>query len=207
MIKVKHIQISKNGTFNDLENKLQRIFKHTLKLENLNHDFKIYKHQRSSSELFELLLAYLNKNKSYKIIVKELKKSENSSKTLSDLKIGNKDTIIVEVLTKNMIVKPFIRVGSETLTCSLCNSKIDSSSALKCDNCSQNIYCSQKCKSNDLVHSEYHKKISGLYKKKLTLEEIKEVNINSFLDTNSKGGLVCIKNLGNTSFLSASVHS
>lgn len=207
LISPKSIQISKYATFSKLEAKIQRIFKNLLANEksSLDYDLKIYKYDKSTREIFELILSYNNKNKSFKISVKEIKKSESSQKTILDLKIGNKDILIVEALAKNMIVKPFIRVASETINCTLCNNKVDTSIMLTCDNCSQSVYCSAECKSKDTAHLEYHKKIANLYKKKMTMEEISQVDVKSFLDSGSKGGLVGLKNFGNTCFINSAM--
>jgi ubiquitin carboxyl-terminal hydrolase 4/11/15 len=207
LIKPRSIQISKHATFSQLDAKINRIFKNLLGMENasIEHDLKIYKYDKSTREIFELILSYSNKNKSFKISAKEIKRTEFSQKTVFDLKLGNKDVLIVEALAKNMIVKPFIRAASETMSCSLCNTKVETSALLSCDSCSQSVYCSALCKANDASHVEYHKKVASLYKKKMSMEEISQFNIQNFLDGSSKGGLVGLKNFGNTCFINSAI--
>jgi hypothetical protein len=137
LLNPKFVQISKYSTFQELENKLIRIFKNLSKEnESEEFEFRIYKFDRDTKEIFDMIIAYVNRNKSFKLIVKELKKSECNSRTIFDMKIGSKDILIIEALPKNSIVKPFIKVTSENLICSICNIKIESS-VINCESCSQ----------------------------------------------------------------------
>lgn len=58
----------------------------------------------------------------------------------------------------------------------------------------------------DEPHRDFHKKISTIFKKKFTLNNLKDIKIESFLDPYSRGGLVGIKNFGNSCFISAAIH-
>lgn len=205
-ISLKNIQISKWANFADLESKIQRIFLNLLNNNNLNSfEYKIYRHERGLKEIFSIILSYINRNKTFKLLSKEMKKSNFEELKISDMKFKKEDVLIIEVIPKNIITKPFLRNASETLTCSLCSNKIDSQSAFTCEICTTTIYCSPRCKSNDLVHAEYHKKVSILYKKKMSLNEIAGLKLSHFLDTTSKGGLAGLKNFGNTDFMNAAI--
>jgi hypothetical protein len=207
LITVKNIQLSKYSTFATLENKIQKVFVNIMKnsgVDSTEYEYRLFKYEKEPRGIFDLILAYINKNKAFKLSAKELKKSECNKKTIHELKFNPKDVLIVEVLSKNMLVKPFIKIITETVNCSLCNTIIKEEK-LYCDNCTQSIYCSANCKTNDSVHIEYHKKVANLFKKKHTLEELSNMKLSTFLDTNSKGGLVGLKNLGETCFINSAL--
>jgi len=119
-----------------LENKITRVFKNIKKeFESDEYEFKIYKFNKGKKEIFDLIVSYVNRNKAFKTMVKELKKLENKEKTILDLKIGSEEILIIEVISKSTIIKPFIKVGTENLICALCNSKLDS--PINCESCTQ----------------------------------------------------------------------
>jgi ubiquitin C-terminal hydrolase len=191
--------------FSELEAKIQRVFLSLFTTQSTAYDFKIYRHDRGLTEIFSIILAYSNRDKSFKLIGKEMKKSLYDGQKIIDLKFKKQDVLIIEVLPKNIIVKPFLKLASETINCSLCANKVDSQASFTCENCNAVVYCSSHCKTNDLVHSEYHKKIASLYRKKMSLEEISSLKIEHFFDTSSRGGLVGLKNFGNTDFMNTAI--
>lgn len=152
-----------------------------------------------------MILAFTNKNKFYKTTAKEIKKTEYANSNLTDLELDEHSIIIVEAIPKNMLVKPFLRLKIDSLNCSFCNSIIKVN-RINCLNCTQTVYCSEVCKSSDKAHHDYHQKLSNLFKKKLTLSEISDIKISTFLEPNSKGGLTGLKNLdGASSFINSAL--
>lgn len=148
-ITVKKIQVSRYMKLEEFKVKLIRCFKHINpnkfqeegKDDSNLFDLKLFKIEKIQ-EIFNLIISHVNKNKFYKLNSEELKfNNENNSKQIKDLTFFNikKDTtIIIEVLPKNMIVKPFIRVQSEVISCSQCQAKIPSrDSIVFCDSCTQ----------------------------------------------------------------------
>ena len=148
-ITVKNIQISRSTKLEELKNKLIRCFKNINpskyqdeSLYNNNmFDIKLFKIDKKQ-EVFNLIVSHVNKNKFYKLNSEELKiNSENGTKNIKELNFFNikKETIfIVEVLSKNMIIKPFIRIQSDIINCMQCQVKIPSrDSIVFCDLCTQ----------------------------------------------------------------------
>lgn len=93
-------------------------------------------------EIFNLIISHVNKNKFYKLNSEELKiNNDNSKLCIRDMNYFNlkKDSVlIIEVLPKNMIIKPFIRIQSEVVNCNQCQAKIPSrDSIVYCDMCTQ----------------------------------------------------------------------
>lgn len=206
LIKPRAIQFSKILTLSQFEKKIKRIFSNLVSKSEDEFDFKIYKHEKQQKNVSDLIVAYVNKDKYFKIVVKELKRGTDTiNKTIEELGLGEKDVLIVEVIPTNTIALPFVRILSETLNCSLCNITVDSNEMIHCDQCKQNIYCSNNCKINDYSHIDYHKNIFNLSKKKLTYEDLGNIDISTFIDTNSKGGLVGLANLGNGSFINSAL--
>lgn len=160
---------------------------------------------KDKREIVDMILAFTNKNKFFKTTAKEIKKTEYANLNLADLELNEQSIIIIEAIPKNMIVKPFLRLKIDSFNCSFCNSIIKEN-RINCINCTQNIYCSEICKSSDKAHHEYHQKLSNLFKKKLTLREISDINISTFLQPNSKGGLTGLKNIdGASSFINSAL--
>lgn len=144
---IKNIQISKFNKLEDFKNKLIRCFQNiSVKLSNESNssfEIKIFKCKKSK-EIFNLIITHSNKIKFYKINAEELKiNSENMNNFINETEFFKncnfKDYIlIVEVLPKNMIVKPFIKIHSENIYCNQCQTKIISKDmTVLCENCSQ----------------------------------------------------------------------
>jgi len=150
-ITVKYIQISRLMKLEEFKEKILRCFKNINPNKfqegnnemNNSYDIKLFKIEKIQ-EIFNLIVSHVNKNKFYKLNSEELKiNNDNSNITIRELNFFNlkkESTIIVEVIPKNMIVKPFIRVQSEIISCSQCQAKIPSrESIVYCDSCTQVI--------------------------------------------------------------------
>lgn len=149
-ITVKTIQVPKFTKLEDFRNKIIRCFKNiNNKLDeentNTNYDIKLFKMEKSQ-EIFNLIISHVNKNKFYKLNAEEIKfNNENNQKYLDNFNIfenknnkNNINTLIVEVIPKNMIVKPFIRIQSDVFNCIQCQVKILSRDMIVyCDLCTQ----------------------------------------------------------------------
>jgi hypothetical protein len=98
---------------------MKRIFENVVN-DDSEFEFKVFKYHKDHGELFDLLTTYTSKGKFFKIKAKELKKSECDSKLVSELGIAPDDILIVEVISKTMLVKPFIRIATESVNCSFC---------------------------------------------------------------------------------------
>jgi len=149
-ITVKNIQVSSFMKLEELKEKLLRCFKNINPIKfhqepgtetNSLFDLRLFKIEKNQ-EIFNLIISHVNKNKFYKLNSEELKfTGETNSRYIKDLSFFNikkETTIIVEVIPKNMIVKPFIRVQSEAISCSQCQAKIISRECIiYCDYCTQ----------------------------------------------------------------------
>jgi hypothetical protein len=153
-ITIKTIQVPKYMKIDELKEKFTRCFKNINKNklnedENSKYDLKLFKLQKSQ-DIFNLIISHVNKNKLYKLIAEEIKfNNENSNKYLDELNIfeknnknnlnnNNNNYFIVEVLPRNMIVKPFIRIQSDIINCTQCQVKILSRDMIVfCDLCTQ----------------------------------------------------------------------
>ncbi len=148
-ITVKNIQISRLMKLDDLKEKLLRCFKHInpSKFQEENQDMnslfdiKIFKTEKVE-EIFNLIISHVNKNKFYKLNSEELKiNKDNCNYRIKDINYFNlkrETTLIIEVIPKNMIIKPFIRVQSDIINCSQCQAKIPSKDGIVyCDSCTQ----------------------------------------------------------------------
>jgi len=150
-ITIKTIQVPKFMKLEELKEKLIRCFRNINKNklnedENCLYDLKLFKLQKSQ-EIFNLIISHVNKNKLYKLNADEIKfNNENANKYLDDFNIFEKTNntsnyFIVEVLPKNMIVKPFIRIQSDVYNCVQCQVKILSRDMIVfCDLCTQVNY-------------------------------------------------------------------
>lgn len=215
----KAIQISYHATLSDVIKKVERCFIHYAKqkkYEDYEYEFKMYLIPFNKKEIIEMILWYVNLNKTFKFKGDDLL-SMNSSLTVdtifntssSNSSNTSKYIIICEPISKNSIVKPFLKKLTDTLNCSCCNFIIPTNTInttinnniIRCSHCSQAIYCSDKCKSQDHHHIDFHKKINSLYEASLNVEEIQQININAFLDGKSRHGLVGLKNSGGIDFL------
>ena len=148
-ITVKNIQVSRLMKLEEFKEKLLRCFininQSKFQAESQDNsnlfDIKLFKIEKMQ-EIFNLIISHVNKNKFYKLNSEELKfNNETNSKQIKDLSFfrNKKETmIVVEVLPKNMIVKPFIRVQSEIISCCQCQAKVPSrDSIVYCDSCTQ----------------------------------------------------------------------
>ena len=150
-ITIKTIQVPKFMKLEELKEKLIRCFRNINKNklnedENCLYDLKLFKLQKSQ-EIFNLIISHVNKNKLYKLNADEIKfNNENANKYLDDFNIFEKTNntsnyFIVEVLPKNIIVKPFIRIQSDVYNCVQCQVKILSRDMIVfCDLCTQVNY-------------------------------------------------------------------
>ena len=206
----KSIQISFQATLNDVIKKVERCFIHYArqkKYEDYEYEFKMYLIPFSKKEIIEMILWYFNLNKTFKFKGEDLLSMDTSLtvNTVFTSDSNNSDQkyiIICEPISKNSIVKPFLKQITDTLNCSCCNFIINNiDNIIRCSHCSQAVYCSDKCKSQDHQHIEFHKKINSLYEASLNVEEIQQININAFLDGKSRHGLVGLKNSGGIDFL------
>lgn len=150
-ITIKTIQVPKFTKLEEFRNKLIRCFRNinSNKLNeeensNTQYDIKLFKLEKSQ-EIFNLIISHVNKNKFYKLSAEEIKfNNDNNSKYLDSLNFfenkNNKNIpyLIVEVIPKNMIVKPFIRILSDVFSCIQCQVKILSKDMIVyCDLCTQ----------------------------------------------------------------------
>jgi len=148
-ITVKKIQVSRYMKLLELKEKLIRCFKNInpnkkqedTKDDSNSYEIKLFKIDKMQ-EIFNLIVSHANKNKFYKLNSEELKINNDTYnqyiKDLSFFNLKKETTIIVEVLPKNIIVKPFIRVQSDLISCSQCQAKIPSrDSVIYCDFCTQ----------------------------------------------------------------------
>ena len=204
----KSIQLSHFDTIGELVSKIQRVFLNFAKenkFDDYDYEFKTYLLEFKKKEIIEMIISYSNLNKTFKFHGEDLSEVDQSTK-IGDYFKDKKYIIVCEPISKNTIVKPFLRKISKSLNCSLCNFVIESPEKIvHCSHCSQAIYCSLNCKSQDHQHIDFHKKISSLYEATLNTEEIQQININAFLDGKSRHGLVGLKNSGNIDFLLAPV--
>ena len=203
----KNMQMSHNSTIKELKDKIERCFIYFAKqqkYEDYDFEYRIYLIEFKKKDIVEMIISYNNVNKSFKIKCEDLNEIDLNKK-ITEI-INKKILIICEAISKNSIVKPFLKKFNNIYHCSLCNFKIeDSSKIIHCSHCSQSIYCSENCKNNDYQHLEFHKKIANLYEASLQTSEIQNINLNAFLNEKSKHGLVGIRNLGGIDFLLSAI--
>lgn len=225
----KLISISHFCTIKDLCDKIEKVFieyANEKKFNDYDYEFKSCYFKYDKKTIIELIISYYSMNKQFIIEGEKLDNENILNKKIyevfgKDNIYGNNDLeeiennstkkeknffIITEVISKNSIVSPFLKLRTDKLYCSLCNFQIESKEkSFKCFGCSQGIYCSEKCKSSDHQHIEFHKRILNLYESSIKTEEIKKININSFLGGKSKHGIIGIKNPNALDFLIAPV--
>ena len=159
LIKPKYIQISKNGLFKDLKDKLRRVLfnekiedkeeeenekiengeKNSLKFEKLEQVVKIYKPNNiSKSEIFELVYSYTNNFQTFNLIGEEINQDDNF--LIDDLKVTNAELLIIEINEKtendNFIQLACIHTNRK---CSLCNNELNDNSNYDCTQCNNVI--------------------------------------------------------------------
>ena len=216
---IKNMQINENDNLVDLINKIKRGFIGFLTENNYEiseYDYKIYLCNYVKQDIIDIILFYVNLLKRYKIKGTLINNEEfiNNNKNTLIKNIFNEETeqfICCEVINKNSIVRPFlVKFDLNKISCSTCNITLNLNSDKKiyqCNLCSQNLYCSEKCKKNDSSHMEYHQKISRFFETSLKSSDIESINIQSFLDKNSRNGLVGLVNIGGTDFLLSSIQA
>ena len=216
---IKNMQINENDNLIDLINKIKRGFIGFLTENNYEiseYDYKIYLCNYVKQDLIDIILFYVNLLKRYKIKGELINSEEflNQYKSTLVKNIFNDEVeqfICCEVINKNSIVRPFlVKFDPNKISCSTCNLTLNLKSNKKiyiCNFCSQSLYCSEKCKSNDSSHMEYHQKISGFFETSLKSSDIESINIQSFLDKNSRNGLAGLMNIGGTDFLLSSIQA
>ena len=216
---IKNMQINENDTLIDLINKIKRGFIGFLSENNYEiseYDFKIYLCNYVKQDLIDIILFYVNLLKRYKIKGELINSEEfiNNHKNVLVKNLFNDEVdqfICCEVINKNSIVRPFlVKFDPNKISCSTCNLTLNLKSNKKiyiCNFCSQSLYCSEKCKNNDSSHMEYHQKISGFFETSLKSSDIESINIQSFLDKNSRNGLAGLLNIGGTDFLLSSIQA
>ena len=101
---------------------------------------------------------------------------------------------------------PFLTLYNKSkISCPTCNVTIDLAKSqnklFPCGFCTQNIYCSEKCKGNDSHHIQFHINLSTLCDNSLKSTDILKINIENFLDKNSRNGLVGLANKGENDYL------
>ena len=216
---IQNMQINKNQNLNDLISKIKRGFLGFLKekkYEIFDYDYKIYLLDYNKPDIINLILTYVNLLKHYKIRGELINENDfitkNSSITIQELFSNKPKYICCEVINKSSIVVPFlIKYNPSKVSCATCNLTLDLNNTERkvfpCGFCSQNIYCSEKCKSNDSMHIEYHTKMSILCDNSLKSSDIEAIDIRIFFDKNSRNGLVGLINTGGIDFLLASIQA
>ena len=201
----KKIQFSSLDNVKEIENKIKRIFINISKEDEKNLEFKIFLLDFNKKEIIEMIIWYINFNKKFKIkgnLLNEFDQNKLFYEIIKDKKI----IIVCEVINNSLLVSPFLKKQTSDLYCSLCNFHLEENAQkFPCIQCNQAIYCREECRSSDSQHIEFHKKISNLYDATIKASEIKNININSFLNGESKHGLVGLKSIGNIDFLNSSL--
>ena len=214
---IKNMQINENDNLINLIEKIKRGFIGFLTENNYEiseYDYKIYLSNYVKQDIIDIILFYVNLLKRYKIkgILINEDKFINEYKNTLVKNIFNDEIqqfICCEVINKNSIVRPFlVKFDPNKISCSTCNLTLNLKSKIyQCNFCSQSLYCSEKCKNNDSSHMEYHQKISGFFENTLKSSDIESINIQSFLDKNSRNGLTGLINIGGTDFLLSSIQA
>ena len=217
---IKNMQINENDNLVDLINKIKRGFIGFLtenKYEISEYEYKIYLCNYIKQDIIDIILFYVNLLKHYKIKGILINNDEfvNKHKDILVKNIFNTEEsqqfICCEVINKNSIVRPFLlKFDPNKISCSTCNLTLNLNSnkvIYQCNFCSQSLYCSEKCKSNDSSHMEFHQKISEFFENSLKSSDIETINIQSFLDKNSRNGLAGLINIGGTDFLLSSIQA
>ena len=214
-IMIKYMQINKNCDINDLISKIKRGFISFLKQKKYEineYEYKIYLSEYNKQDIINLLLNYINISKNYKIKGELINNQEyinnicnNTQKFDIEIFLKNK-YICCEVISKNSIVIPFLILYNKSkISCPTCNVTLDLTNLQKkyypCGFCSQNIYCSEKCRNSDYPHIQYHSNLSSLCDNSFKSSDIININIESFLDKNSRNGLVGLINSGKNDYL------
>ena len=210
---IKYAQMNKFCDIKDLIEKIKRVFLTFLKENKYDineYEFKIYISEYNKLEIIDLLLNYVNMSKNYKIRGQLINNEEcfsNNSKEKINLEEFLKNKYICcEVINKNSIVIPFLTLYNKSkISCPTCNVTIDLAKSqnkfFPCGFCTQNIYCSEKCKGNDSHHIQFHTNLSTLCDNSLKSTDILKINIENFLDKNSRNGLVGLANKGGNDYL------
>ena len=204
-MKKKVIQINKNKTIKDFENKLIRCLDYEIgkiiknkKNENENiegehlqnkKNIYLYKINNKNKDIItELFLSFLNDDiETYESIFFEeiFFTEEDKNNNIENIfkKYNPKtETLIIEINEEKNNNKKFIKSIipiNNKYTCSICNKEITDINISKniCKICSIYLFCSEKClNENNKIHIKIHKIISDLIKKSFNIKEFLSQN-------------------------------
>ena len=197
----KVIQISKNNSINDLENKIIRCMnleinylkiKNNLKnkgediYERTIHFYKVNKSNRDI--IIEMFLSFMNDIEIYEsvffqeIILTKEDKNESVNEILNKYN-AKTEILIIEINKSNKNNNNFLLpIKTSELNCSICNKQIKELDDTKymCEICSMYIFCSKECAQNNNIkdnnikiiqHLKLHKYLSDLIIKPFNLDE------------------------------------
>ena len=217
---IKHMQINENDDINNLIEKIKRGFIGFLsekKYDISEYDYKIYLCNYNRQDIIDIILFYTNLLEHYKIKGVQINTKEfiNNNKDINVLNLFDEENstkfICCEAINKNSIVLPFlVKYDLNKILCSTCNKALnlnEENNIVFCDRCPHNIYCSEKCKKSDDSHIEYHQKIAKFFEISLKYSDFDDINLNTFLDKNSRKGLTGLINFGNSDFLLATIQA
>ena len=206
---IKYMQINKNSNISDLISKIKRGFVGFLKenkFEIVEYEYKIYLLNYNAQDIINIILNYINMIKYYRI-KGELINNEEYIKNYNISKMNLEDLlknkfICCEVLNKNSIVTPFLTLKLFCPKCYLTLDKTNSNNKYyPCGFCSLNLYCSEKCKNSDYPHIQFHSNLSIICDNNIKSSIIENINIDNFIDKNSRNGLVGLIDSGGNDFL------
>ena len=230
----KVIQICKNRSIKDLENKILRCMNYqinnlkikykTINQNEENEDKAIYLYKVNTINrdvIIEMFLSFVNKIKTYEsvffqeIILSEEDKTKNVSEIFNKFDEKN-EILIIEINTINKENPKFLLpINTKELSCSICLKPIKDLNDTKymCELCSMYLFCSKECaqisdkKNNNpkiLEHFKLHKFLSDIITKPFDLEELINSNIKEENKSKNKGE-VGLYNLGNTCYMNCSI--
>ena len=204
-IRFKVIQINKNKTIKDFENKLIRCLDYeigkiiknkkneneNIEGEHLQNEKKIYLYKinnKNKDIITELFLSFLNDDiETYESIFFEeiFFTEEDKNNNIENIfkKYNPKtETLIIEINEEKNNNKKFIKSIipiNNKYSCSICNKEITDINISKniCKICSIYLFCSEKClNENNKIHIKIHKIISDLIKKSFNIKEFLSKN-------------------------------
>ena len=230
----KVIQICKNRSIKDLENKILRCMNYqinnlkikykTINQNEENEDKAIYLYKVNTINrdvIIEMFLSFVNNIKTYEsvffqeIILSEEDKTKNVSEIFNKFDEKN-EILIIEINTINKENPKFLLpINTKELSCSICLKPIKDLNDTKymCELCSMYLFCSKECaqisdkKNNNpkiIEHFKLHKFLSDIITKPFDLEELINSNIKEENKSKNKGE-VGLYNLGNTCYMNCSI--